>query len=141
RDNQHGDDQHQPDHADDRAAEAAPDQREITLVTGTVPAHDHRLVGGRLVRRRRHRPFEVRRQRYRGVDQVWAAHAVALPRRIRGSSSASRISEMMLPTIRVAASTSMKVAVTQTSPTASEPTIAGPTVGSPNTMATSISPV
>ena len=51
------------------------------------------------------------------------------------------MSAMMLPTISVVDSTSMKVAVTQTSPTLSEPTMAGPTVGSEKTIAVSISPV
>src|SRR6185437_12928908 len=140
RNDNHADDQHEADHADDRTAEAPPDQGKITLVAaGKAAPNDRRLVGDGLGGGRRHGALGIRRQRDGGADRG-PGHALA-PSRMRGSSSASSRSEMMLPTISVDARTSMKVAVTQTSPTPSEPTMAGPTVARPKTIATPSPPV
>src|SRR4051812_41933911 len=125
-DEQQGD-QDQADHPDDRSAQAAPDQAQIAFATPDESAGNRfRRTGGGAQRR---------------VDRRFGHSVLAPPSRTRGSRSTRRMSEMMLPIISVVDSTSMNVAVTQTSPTLSDPTIAGPTVGSEKTIAVSISPV
>ena len=86
------DDQDEADHAGQRALQPAPDERDIAFMPAAMQ-------------------FSLC-DRGQGIfgrgDQ---GHAPA-PRRMRGSSRTSSMSAMMLPTISVTESTSMKVAVT-----------------------------
>src|SRR5690606_21428137 len=97
-----------PEHAHDRALEAAPDKDGITFVA----------VGKARLRRSRGDlgaeagpAAGIGRQRLGlGPGAGIVGHSALPPRRMRGSRATSRMSAMMLPTISVAASTSMKVA-------------------------------
>ncbi|MCY1303159.1 hypothetical protein D9M70_528530 [compost metagenome] len=83
-------DDDQPEHARPGAFQPAPDERLVAFIVLLVLGLDNERKG------------------CLNLD----GHAGAPPRRTRGSSAASSMSAMMLPRMRVADSTSMKVAVT-----------------------------